>query len=111
MRPLQQRLSAHGGRIGRPLRSGRALDLLPLLADPPVTRQALLLELAGCKFRADAVADAWQTCRAAAVPGRARRDAATIAQAALIVHAVTMRPRLTPLRNGLPDRSFIRRAA
>ncbi|HET6211296.1 MAG TPA: hypothetical protein VFE14_00335, partial [Micromonosporaceae bacterium] len=71
---------------------GQALDLLPLLADPPVTRQALLLELAGCTFRAGAVADAWQTCRAAADLGRARGDAVTIAQAALIVRGLTNDP-------------------
>jgi DNA-binding CsgD family transcriptional regulator len=70
----------------------QALDFLPMLAAAPVTRQALLLDLARCQFRAGAVADAWRSCQAAADVGRARGEAATVAQAALVVRGLSNDP-------------------
>lgn len=69
-----------------------ALQLLPQLARAPVTRAELLLEVARCEFRSGAVADAWNSCQAAADLGRAHGDAATVAQAALVVRGLSNDP-------------------
>lgn len=68
-----------------------ALDLLPDVPEGP-PRQSLLVELARCQFRAGAVADAWASCEAAADEARARRDARTIADAAVVVRGLSNDP-------------------
>jgi DNA-binding CsgD family transcriptional regulator len=69
-----------------------ALDILPMLSSAPVTREALLLDLAQCEFRSGAVADAWRSCLAVADIGRARGDIATVARAALVVRGLSNDP-------------------
>lgn len=70
----------------------QALNLLPLLSRTPVTRQGLLVELARCQFRSGAVADTWASCHAAADLARASGDAATVAEAALVIRGLTNDP-------------------
>ncbi len=69
-----------------------ALELLPLLSRAPVTRQGLLLDLARSQIRFGAVAEAWRSCREAADIGRAAGDAATVAEAALVIRGLTHDP-------------------
>jgi DNA-binding CsgD family transcriptional regulator len=64
-----------------------AWDLMPATAEG--ARARLLLDLAGCEFRAGAVAAAWGTCREAADLGRATRDPAVLADAATVLRGVT----------------------
>lgn len=56
------------------------------------SRQQVLVELARCEFRSGAVADAWASCRAAADLARARADATTVADAAVVVRGLAMDP-------------------
>jgi DNA-binding CsgD family transcriptional regulator len=74
------------------LQYGQALGLLDLLPDATVTRQALLLDLAGCQFRSGAVRDAWASCRNAADLARAAGDAVTVAEAALVIRGLAFDP-------------------
>lgn len=68
---------------------GQALELLPLLPDSPVTRTELLLDLARCQFRSGAVADAWQSCSAAAELGLASGQAGAVADAATVIRGIS----------------------
>ncbi|MQA11651.1 MAG: hypothetical protein GEU98_24505, partial [Pseudonocardiaceae bacterium] len=68
----------------------QALELLPLVADPPMSRQELLLDMARCEFRSGTVADAWRSCREAADLGRAAGDGRTVADAATVIRGITM---------------------
>jgi DNA-binding CsgD family transcriptional regulator len=76
-----------------------ALELGP---DDP----ALLLELAAAEYRAGAVERAWEACSAAADHGRARGDAAVMADAATLLRGITqssVTPRIHALcRETLP---------
>lgn len=65
---------------------------LPPVADPPTSRQRLVLDLAHSQFRAGAVTDAWASCLASADLSRAHRDVATLAKAALVIRGVTDDP-------------------
>ncbi|MEV4299104.1 helix-turn-helix transcriptional regulator [Microbispora rosea] len=92
-----------------------ALDLLPRADDG--TRARLLLDLAGCEFRAGAVDAAWRCCHEAADLGRAAGDAAVLADAATVLRGVTdssVTPRIHALcRSALPllgDTEPVRRA-
>jgi hypothetical protein len=69
----------------------QALALLPDVTAGP-SRPSLLVELARCEFRAGAVADAWASCRAAADQARARNDASTFADAAVVVRGLANDP-------------------
>lgn len=68
-----------------------ALKLLPLVSGGP-PHQHLLVELARCRFRSGAVAEAWAICREAADVAGARGDAATVADAAVVVRGVANDP-------------------
>ncbi|WP_405393786.1 ATP-binding protein [Microbispora hainanensis] len=92
-----------------------ALGLLPRADDG--TRARLLLDLAGCEFRAGAVDAAWRCCQEAADLGRAAGDAAVLADAATVLRGVTdssVTPRIHALcRAALPllgDTEPVRRA-
>lgn len=56
------------------------------------SRQELLVDLARCEFRSGAVADAWVSCRAAADLAKARGDAVTVADAAVVVRGLANDP-------------------
>ena len=64
-----------------------ALDLLPRADEG--ARARILLDLAGCEFRAGAVDAAWCSCREAADLGRATGDGAVLADAATVLRGVT----------------------
>src|SRR5205823_2532893 len=64
-----------------------ARDLLSATAED--TRARLLLDLAGCEYRAGAVAAAWGTCREAADLGRTTRNPTVLADAATVLRGVT----------------------
>lgn len=65
-----------------------ALELWPLLPDPPVAKHELLLDLARCQLRSGAVADAWRSARAAADLGLATAQAACVADAATVIRGI-----------------------
>jgi DNA-binding CsgD family transcriptional regulator len=67
-----------------------ALDLLPRVDDG--ARARLLLDLAGCQFRAGSVDAAWRSCQEAADLGRAAGDAAVLADAATVLRGITDSP-------------------
>ncbi|MFF5233409.1 ATP-binding protein [Dactylosporangium sp. NPDC000521] len=64
-----------------------ALELRPRADDG--TRARLLLDLAGCEFRAGAVDAAWRCCQEAADLGRAAGDATVLADAATVLRGIT----------------------
>lgn len=92
-----------------------ALDLLPRADDG--TRARLLLDLAGCEFRAGAVDAAWRCCQEAADLARVAGDAVVLADAATVLRGVTdssVTPQIHALcRSALPllgDTELVRRA-
>ncbi|HET9254788.1 MAG TPA: BREX system ATP-binding domain-containing protein, partial [Pseudonocardiaceae bacterium] len=78
----------------------QALELWPLLSDPPVAEHELLLDLARCQLRSGAVADAWQSCHAAAELGLATGQAAVVADAATVIRG-TSNANANPLCGGI----------
>lgn len=69
-----------------------ALDLLTGQPGEPARAAELLVELAGCEFRAGAISDAWASCQRAADLARVNADALVLGAAAMVIRGIVNDP-------------------
>jgi DNA-binding CsgD family transcriptional regulator len=70
----------------------QALDLISGQPGEQARTAELLVELAGCEFRAGVISDAWASCRRAADLARVNADAVVLGTAAMVIRGIVNDP-------------------